>query len=86
MKIQFYKTIFILLFLGIIQTAVLQEQDFSSAEISENQKNTATFKMGNGIDLNLNDGEHRFIIGGMVQPRILFEKVRNQKCFHELFW
>ena len=77
MKIQFYKTIFILLFFGIIQTAVLQEQDFSSAEISENQKNTATFKMGNGIDLNLNDGEHRFIIGGMVQPRILFEKVNN---------
>lgn len=40
-------------------------------------KNTADFKLGNGLNFSFNEGAYQFNIGGFVQPIINYEKIKG---------
>lgn len=39
----------------------------ASTLMAQENKNTARFELGNGLDISLNNGEHRFNVGGFIQ-------------------
>ena len=47
-----------------------------TATIAQDNKNTAKFELGKGLDINLNGGEYNFNLNGFIQ---VYGAYRNEK-------
>ncbi len=45
--------------------------------VAQENKNSTRFELGSGLDISLNDGEHRFNIGGFIQPNGGYRNVKD---------
>ena len=56
---------------------------FSYATKAQIHNNSVDYKIGNGLDFSLNDGNYQFNLGGFIQPTYNYSKIDGEDGEHE---